>query len=876
MPDLARRFIAVVSRLAPGWARREFRAEWEAEIATAWRERPRASWRDSARVARRAAGALPDAWFLFRQQWSADMIRQDVRYALRLMAQRPGFTAAVILTLALGIGANTAVFTVINAVLLRPLPFGDPDRLMAVWENDRVNGKPRYQVAPANFKDWQEQTRAFEHMAAFREESANFTADGDAAPVPGAVVTANFFDAMGVRPLLGDGFKPEHGVPGQHRVLVLGYQTWQRHFRGDAAVVGRQIDLGGPQPYRVVGVMPRSFHYPERETGYWRAMPMQPQTFANRSLHFLSVVGRRRPDVTPDQTQADMDAIARRQQIAYPATNDRRGVTLVPLTDQIVGDVRKPLYALAAAVLMVLLIGCANVGNLLLIRAASRRRELALRAALGADRMRIVRQLLIEGLALAGAGAAAGLLIAVWGTSALARVAEPYVPRIGEAGLDLRVLAFLAGISVFSGLLFALAPVLTSGRLDIRDALQDNSARAAGAGPAARRLRGALAIFELAVACVLVIGAGLVLKSFWRLMQVSPGFATERVLTAQIELPQARYPDGPQILLFFDTLFERLRHVPGVLAAGGTNALPMAGSGPTTWLTIEGRPRPAGEPPEVNYRTASPDYFRALDVPVIAGRVFTAADTPASLVTVVVNRALVERFFVDQDPIGQRIRIGPNPKAAWRTIVGVVGDMHQSGPEAPAQPELYLPVAQDTFGFLTLAIRTQSEPMALAATLRDVVHSIDPKLPVIGTTTMERILDEHVASRRLLMILLAIFAGVALTLALIGIYGVMGNAVSQRTNEIGVRMALGAQRGEIMVMILREGARLGLAGLALGVAISLAATRLLASSLFGVTPTDAFTYVAVVLLMLAVGLFACYLPARRAARVDPLSAIRDQ
>jgi predicted permease len=874
MPDLTRYFIALVSRLAPGWARREFRAEWEAEVAAAWRERPGDSWRDSARVIRRAAGSLPDAWFLFRQQWSADMVLQDVRYALRLMVQRPGFTAVVVLTLALGIGANTAVFTVINAVLLRPLPFGEPERLMALWENDRVNGKPRYQVAPANFKDWQEQSRAFEQIAAFRGESANFTADGDAVPVPGAVVTTNFFDALGVRPLLGDGFKPEHGVPGQHRVLVLGYEIWQRQFHADPSIVGRQIDLGSPQLYRIVGVMPGSLRYPERETSYWRPMPMHPQTFANRAAHFLSVVGRRRAEVTAEQAQADMDAIARRQQIAYPATNDQRGVTLVPLREQIVGDVRKPLYALAAAVLMVLLIGCANVGNLLLIRAASRRRELAVRAALGADRMRIVRQLFVEGLALAGAGAIAGLVLAAWAATVLARVAEPYVPRIGDAGIDVRVLAFLAGISVVSGVLFALAPVLTSGRQDLRDALQDSSARTAGASPGARRLRGALAIGELAAACVLVIGAGLVLKSFWRLMQVSPGFATERVLTAQIELPQARYGDGPQMLVFFETLFERLRHVPGVVAVGGTNALPMAGSGPTTWLTIEGRPRPAGEPPEVNYRTASADYFRALDVPVIAGRVFTREDTPSSLITVVVNRALVERFFADRDPIGQRIRIGPNPKAAWRTIVGVVGDMHQSGPEAPVQPELYLPIAQDTYGFLTLAIRTQSEPMTLAATLRDVVHAIDPKLPVIGTTTMEQLMNERVAGRRLLMILLAIFAGVALMLALIGIYGVMGNAVSQRTNEIGVRMALGAQRREIMAMVLREGAWLGLTGLALGVAIALAGTRLIASSLFGVTPTDASTYAAVVLLMLAVGLIACYIPARRAARVDPLRAIR--
>ena len=600
---------------------------------------------------------------------------------------------------------------------------------------------------------------------------------------------------------------------------------------------------------------------------------MVPDTLANRSLHFLTVVGRRRAGVTIAQAQADMDAIAARQQQAFPSTNAQRGVTLVPLAEQIVGEVRRPLYVLAAAVMMVLLIGCANVGNLMLIRAAARRRELAIRVALGADRLRVARQLLVEAFALAGAGAIAGLALAAWGTALLSRAAAPYVPRIGEAGVDLRVLAFLAAVSIGSGVLFALAPVLTSGRDEIRAALQENG-RTAGPGPAARRVRSALAIGELAVACVLVIGAALVLKSFWRLINLSPGFATERVLGVQIELPQARYPDGPQITLFYQTLLERLHQVPDVSAAGATNTLPMTGSGPTTWLTLEGRPRPAGEPPEVNYRTATTDYFRALDVPLVAGRAFTAADTATSMTTVVVNRALVERFFSDRDPLGQRVRIGPNPKAAWRTIVGVVGDMHQAGPELPAQPEIYLPASQDVFADLSLAVRTRGDPAAIGSTLRQIVHSIDPRLSIVEMKTMEEILDGHVASRRLLMILLAVFAGVALTLALIGIYGVMGNAVSHRTNEIGVRMALGAQRAEILSMVLREGARLGLTGLGLGVAIALMATRLLSAALFDVKPTDASTYATVVAVMLIVGLAACYLPARRAARVDPLAAIR--
>ena len=736
MPDFLRRFIAVVSRLAPGGARREFRAEWEAELATAWQDRRRDSWRGDAGVMTRAIGSVPDAWCLFRQQWSLDMLFQDLRYALRLMRQRPGFTAIVVLTLALGIGANTAVFSIINAVLLRPLALGDPGRLMAIWEDDRLNAKPRYNVAPANFQDWREQSRAFEQIAGYIEGSMTLADGGDSVRLPGAAVTTNFFEAVGVRPILGDGLTANQGIPGQHRVLVLSYDAWQRYFKGDPGVIGRAIDVGAPAPFRIVGVMPRSLRYPSRETKYWRPLAMAPDTLANRAVHFLTLVGRLRPGVTIPQAQADMDAIAAREQQAFPETNAQRGVTLVPLTEQIVGEVRRPLYVLAAAVLMVLLIGCANVGNLMLIRAAARRRELAIRVALGADRLRVARQLFVEALALAGAGALAGLVLAVWATSLLSRVAAPYVPRIAEAGVDLRVLAFLAAVSIVSGMLFALAPVLTSGRDDIRAALQENG-RTAGPGPAARRVRSALAIAELAAACVLVIGAALVLKSFWRLMQVSPGFATERVLSAQIELPQARYPDGPQITVFYQTLLDRLRQLPEVTAAGASNALPMTGSGPTTWLTLEGRPRPAGEPPEVNYRTATTDYFRALDVPVTAGRPFTVDDTPTSMVTVIVNRALVERFFSDRDPVGQRVRIGPNPKAAWRTIVGVVGDMHQAGPESPALPELYLPASQDVFADLGVAVRTRGDAAALGSTLREIVHTIDPKLSVLEMKTME-------------------------------------------------------------------------------------------------------------------------------------------
>jgi putative ABC transport system permease protein len=859
MPDRRRRFIAVVSRLAPRASRREFRAEWEAELAI-----------DPSM--RRAVGAVPDAWFLFRQQWSADMLLQDVRYAIRLMRQRPGFTAAIVLTLALGIGANTAVFTVINGVLLRPLPYQDPNALMAIWENDRLNARPRYPVAPANFKDWQDQSQTFERVSAFVENSMTFTNNGEGIRAPSAVVSINLFETLGSRPLLGDGFTAEH-VSGRQRVLILSYDAWQRHFRGDPAIVGRQIDAGAPTPYRIVGVMPQGFHFPSRETAVWRPLVFDGRTQANRAVHFLSVVGRRRPGVTVQQAQADLDSIALSQQQRFPETNDQRGVTLVPLTDQIVGDVQRPLYVLGGAVLIVLLIGCANVGNLMMIRAASRRRELAVRAALGADRMRIARQLLAEGLALSGAGALAGLALAWWGTRVLGAAAAPYVPRISDASIDWRVLAFLAAVAMVCGVTFALVPLMTSRGSNLRNGLQENS-RTAGPGPAGRRVRGALAIGEIAIACVLVLGAGLGLKSFWRLIQVSPGFATDQVLSGVIELPAARYAGTPHVTAFYRTLLDRLRQAPGVQAVGVINALPMTGSGPTTWLTLEGAPRAAGEPPEVNYRSASPDLFRALEVPVLAGRAFDEQDTAASMQTVLVNRTLADRFFPGVDPIGRRIRIGPNPQAAWRTIVGVVGDMRQAGPDLPAAPELYLPATQDGFSNLSVAIRTAGDPLALASTFRDVVRTIDPQLAIVNIRTMEQIVSRRVASRRLLMILVALFAAVALTLALIGIYGVMANTVSQRTNEIGVRMALGAQRSTILGMVLRDGAALGLTGVGLGVAMALAGGRFVESAFYGVTPTDAATYAIVITLMLLVGLVACYVPARRAARVDPLRAIR--
>ncbi|HET7619914.1 MAG TPA: ABC transporter permease [Vicinamibacterales bacterium] len=866
MPNLSHRLIALAARLVPASARGEFRREWEAELA--WEARHGGA--SGGRLLRRAAGAVPDALALVRQQWSADMIRQDVRYALRLLLHRPGFTLLVVLTLAAGIGANTAMFSVVDAVLLRPLPFKDPSRLVRVWENDRLNHKPRYNVAPANFRDWQERTHAFEHLAAFMTGSTEMTIESETIHLEEAAVTTNFLDALGVPPLLGRTFTPDEKTRPRNRVLILSHTAWLNWFEADPNVVGRTVRLG-ETPFRIVGVMPRGFAYPDREIDYWRPLPdpLGPD-FDMRAVHFLSVIGRIRSGVTIEQAFADLETVNAELQKQYPRTNDQRGSTVVPLRESIVGDVRQPLYVLAAAVLLVLLIGCGNVANLLLVQAGSRRRELAVRTALGADRFRIIRQLVVEGLVLAIAGGAAGVLLAVWTTRLLARVAADYVPRITDVQVDARVLAFAVVISLGTGLLFALAPAWTTSGNDVQNGLRDGVR--AGAGRAARRLRSTLAVAEFAAAIVLVIGAGLVVRSFWEVLRVSPGFSVDHVLTADTSLP-SRYDGVVSLHQFYSSVIDRVRAVPGVTGAAAVNNLPMAGPGWTTWLTIEHRPPPAGEPPEVGYRVATPGYFETMRIPLEEGRGLSDADTTESQRIAVVNRALVRRFFPEQSPIGARIRIGPNPNAEWRTIVGIVGDVHADGPDTAAAPELYVPNAQDP-AQLTVVVRTAGDPGALASTLRGIVRSIDPAVALYDVHTLDALLSEHLAPRRFTMGLLGGFAALALGLALLGIYGVMSYLVVQRTREIGVRMALGARRGDILRMVVGEGARLAAIGLALGVAASLVLTRTAESLLFNVTPTDPSTFVAVCAGVTAVALLACYLPARRAAGVNPLDAIR--
>jgi predicted permease len=852
-----RRFIGLVSWLAPGSRRREFRAEWEAELATD----PSLS---------RAVGAFSDALFLSRQAWSLDMWVQDVRYSLRVLTRRPAYTALVLLTLAIGIGAATAVFSALDAILLRPLPYPEPSRLISVWENDRLNGKPRYPAAPANWDDWRTQTRTFENLAAYVDgRGGSFSAGGDTFHANVPFVSTNFFDVMGVRPLLGRTFTRADATPPNHRVMVLSFSTWQNRFGSDPNVIDRSVQFSDVT-YRVVGVMPPGFAFPLREVDGWKPVAETAQNLQTRAQHFLSVVGRLKPGASLDDARADLEAIAVRAQTLYPGTNDQRGVTLAPLQEAIAGDAQAPMLLLGGAVAILLIIGAVNVANLMLVEATARRREIALRAAVGADRFRVVRQLLVEGLVLAFAGGALGVALA-WGTTlAVARAAVDYVPRADAIVMDGRVLAFALLLSALTGVAFALAPALLASRADLQQDLREG-ARGSVGGP--RRLRAALVTIEFAAAVVLVIGAGLLLRSFWNLVRVQPGYATEHVLIASVELPN-RYDKDATIAQFYSELLARLSARPGIRAAGIVNNLPVSGAGWTTWLRIENTPLPPGEPPEVGYRAASPGYFSAVRIPILEGRGIAETDTPESMKVVVVNRALVDRFFAKGDAVGRRIRIGPNPNAPWRTIVGVVGNVHHMGPEVEPTAELFLPDKQDVNSDMSLAVRGDGDAAALASAVRDTAHAIDPGVTLWQVRPMQDLLDDHLAPRRLALLLVEGFAAVALALALIGIYGVLSYTVSQRRPEIGVRMALGATPSGILRMTIRDGLRLAVPGIALGIVGALLLTRLARAVLFNVSPGDPVSYVVLSAAVLCVALAACYLPARRAARVDPISAIR--
>lgn len=791
----------------------------------------------------------------------------DLRLALRLALKNPGFAATVILVLALGIGANTAIFSTLDAVLLRPLAFRDPGGLMMVWEDASHVGFPKNTPAPANFVDWRAQNRSFADMAALRYHSANLTGDGPPEGLRGVRTMPNLFAVLGVSPLHGR-YLTEQDEKSGDRVVVISYRLWQRRFGGDPKVVGKQIRMND-EDYEVVGVMPRAFQFPTRRIDYWRPSGFTPQDWSRRGSHFLEVVGRLKPGVSPEQAQGDMTGIARRLQTQYPNTNRQLGVLLEPMKDRIVGRSGLQLLVLMAAAGCVLLIACANVANLLLARAAVRSREMAVRAALGAGAGRLARQAFVESLFLA----AAGLLLALPLAAASLRVIATLVPDllvgVVEPRLDARVLLFASGIALLTGLLFGVVPAWQASRAGLAAGLRDGGR--AGASRRTRVLRGVLVTGEVALASALLIGAGLLFQTLRNLNAVDLGFNPERVLTLQTRLPQPRYADFAKRQRYFHDVLDRVRALPGVQSAGFSSTLPFLQRGNTTGFAIEGR-EPI--PTDALYRVVTADYLQTIGVRLREGRLYHRDDRATTAPGLVINTTLARTFFPNESALGKRIRVAED--RAPRTVIGVVEDVLERGLEQTAKPGFYTLTDQDPEGWMPaeLAVKTAGDPEALANAVRDVVWSVDKDQPVALIQTLEKIVAAELADRRQQVRLLGGFALLALVLAGVGIYGVLAYAVSAQVREIGVRMALGARPGDVTALVVREGLRLALAGLALGALAALGLGRWMRSLLYEVKPADPATFAAVGVVLLAVSLAACYLPARRAARVDPLEALR--
>lgn len=798
---------------------------------------------------------------------------QDLRYGVRMLLKQPSFTVVAVITLALGIGANSAIFSVVNAVLLCPLALGEPDQLVNLYETLPQGGGALGSVSTPNLFDWREQNDVLTGIAAFTP--SDFSLQGTDSPqrINGASVSHNFFDLLGVAPLMGRGFVEGEDQPGNNHVVVISEQLWRRNFGADPQIVGKEITLSG-ENFTVVGVMSSGFRLPSRMIGAadaWVPLVFSQNQLSNRGSHWLATFGRLKPGVGLAQAQEQMSIIGSRLEQQYPNQQQGRNIKLVPMQEDAVQGVRPALLVLLGAVGFVLLIACTNVANLLLARAAGRRREIAIRTALGASRGRLVRQFLTESVLLSTAGGALGLFIAKWGVNGLVALAAGILPRAGEVSLDGRVVVFTLGISVMTGLIFGLAPALQVSKADVQDALKEGGN--AGNSPHRNRVRAALVVAEVSSALVLLIGAGLLINSFMRLQQVDTGLRPENVLTCKITLPLAKYPTSDSMANFYGQLFDRVSSLPGVQAVGATNLLPIQQTGTNGEITIEGHaPDPSGHGPLVEYRIATPDYFRALGIPLVAGREFTSQDQQNTEPVLIVNQTFARRLLPDEDPIGKRIlNFGPN----GAKIIGVVGDVKQSGLTNSIRPELFMPYTQGIWArTMTVVTRAASDPAKVAVMVREAVQAIDPNQPIYGVQTMENVISGSLSSQRLNMALLGIFAAVALILALIGIYSVMSYTVTQSTREIGIRMALGAQAGDVLRLVVGHGLVLTLIGVALGVTAAFALTRLMSSLLYGVTATDPLTFIVVPAMLILVAVVSCYVPARRATKVDPMIALR--
>jgi len=811
---------------------------------------------------------------------------KDLRYSIRTLLGRPGFTAATVLILALGIGANSAIFSVISAVLLRPLPYADPARIVMVWEANPGKGLDRSIVSPANFLDWRAQNHVFEHLSAWRFWFYNLSgAGGDPERIHGVRVSANFFTLLGVTPAQGRNFLPEEEQVGRDRVVIISHGLWQRRFGADPQLVGQTVTIDG-EPFTVVGILPASFRFIRVLDGnldLWMPFAFDPAQL-NREDRSIVVYGRLKQNVSLTQAQTEMDVITRGLAQAYPDSNTGWGAYVIRLHDQYTGFIRPILLMLLGVVVFVLLIACANVANLLLARASARQKELAVRAALGASRWRLIRQLLTESLLLASLGGAAGLLLAYWGMDLLnALLPENTIVRLDRFSLDTQALGFTLMISLLAGVVFGLAPGLQASRTDLNELLKEGG-KGFGAGPGGRRLRDVLVIAEVSLAVMLLIGAGLMIRSSLRFSGINRGLKLDNLLTMQVSLPRPKYPTGQQLTTFYQQVLERIETTPGVESASAVNALPFSGLEDSTKLNIEGRPAPPqGEEPFVPYRVVDHNYFRTVGIPLLRGRSFTPEDKENSLPVVVVSEAVARRFWPDEDPLGKRLRPDfpaanvpwrPEANNSWLTVVGVVGDIKEDRLEDKASPAIYLTYLQYPLPLMSLVARSTAEPMALTPAVRNQVWAVDRDLPVYRVKTMEEIFTESFASWRAFTLLQGTFAAVALLLAALGIYSVLAYSITQRTHEIGIRMALGAQRRDILKLFVSQSMKLVLIGLGIGLLAALAFMRILSSLLFGLDIDAPLIFAGVSVLLAAVAMCASYLPARKATKVEPLIALR--
>jgi len=816
----------------------------------------------------------------YREQRGVPLVEtflQDLRYAFRMLNKSPGFTIVAVLTLALGIGANTAIFSVVNGVLLKPLPYRQPDRLVSLFLHGR--GLDRGVMGTADFLALNQRQKAFEQVAAFSPSSIGFTLTGFGSPqmIPGTSVTSDFFSVLGAQPFMGRAFLPEEGRPGGNLSVVVSHHFWEQFLHADPAAVGGSIRLGS-KSYTVIGVLPLDFHFGSHNE-LWPILQLQPAN--QRPPYWLSTVGRLKPGISETQAAADASLIAKQVREQFPLSDDTSTI-VVPLKDLMVGDTSEALLILLVAVGFVLLIAIVNVANLHLSRSASRIREFAIRSALGAGRRRLISQLLTESLVLAVFGGLLGLAVAYGGVRAILALSPDVLPRMEEITVDGRVLAFTALIAVMTGIVFGLVPAMRSSGLPAGPSLREGG-RTATSGRSARRLHGVLVVAEFSLALVVLTGAGLLIRTLSQLQSVNPGFNSSHIVTALLTLPQARYANAPQVTSFYEQLLARVQNTPGVEAASMTMSLPPNLLELTNPFHIEGKPDAPGQPaPAVGEIPVGTDYFATLGIPLFRGRLFSDQDRSPGTHVLVINENMARRYFPDQDPVGARVQTGEyDPKGELSTIVGVVGNVKYEGLGEKDQPTMYVPYFDSGWcpwfaREMYVVVRSASAPQEVVSALQSAVLSLDNQLAIAHVRTMDQLLYESVAGSRFRAVLFGVFAALALALAMIGIYGVMAYAVSQRTHEIGIRMALGARRMNILRTILREGAGLALLGVAIGFVVALALSRTLAGLLFGVQATDPVTFGIVAALLLGVALAACYVPARRATRVDPMVALRHE